>query len=109
MQPKMPNDKPTSRFFSATMARLYADQGYLRKAAQVYRYLVQQAPDRMDLRRELAVVEEEIRLQTHPTQKELGLLMQDWAALMRKQQQSKRDRTDQQGGDDEQQGNGVEA
>jgi hypothetical protein len=74
------------------MARLYADQGYLRKAVQVYRYLLEQTPDRMDLRRELAAVEEEIRLQTHPTKKELGLLMRDWAALMRKQQQSKHKR-----------------
>jgi hypothetical protein len=72
------------------MARLYADQGCLRKAAQVYRCLLQQTPDRMDLRRELAAVEEEIRLQTHPTHKELGLLIRDWVALLRKQQQSKR-------------------
>jgi hypothetical protein len=35
-------------------------------------------------------VEEEIRLQTHPSKKELGLLIRDWAVLMRKQRQSKR-------------------
>jgi hypothetical protein len=90
MAPNPKSDKPSSRFFSATMARLYADQGYLRKAARVYRYLVQEAPERMDLRRELAAVEEEIRLQTHPSRKELGLLMRDWAALLRKQRQLKR-------------------
>jgi hypothetical protein len=82
--------KSSSRYFTATLARLYADQGYLRKAAQVYRYLVTQTPDRMDLRRELAAVEEEIRLQTHPSMKELSLLMRDWEALMRKQQELKR-------------------
>jgi hypothetical protein len=82
----------SSRYFTATMARLYADQGYLRKAAQVYRYLVNQIPDRMDLRRELAAVEEEIRLQTHPPMKELSLLMRDWAALMRRQQELKNKR-----------------
>lgn len=91
------------------MARLYAQQGYLRKAAQVYCYLLKQSPDRMDLRRELAAVEEEIRCQPHPTRKELGLLVRDWAALMRRQQRSKHKKTDQQGGEDEKQGNGVEA
>jgi hypothetical protein len=84
--------KPSSRFFTATMARLYADQGYLRKAAQVYRYLIYQTPDRMDLRRELAAVEEEIRLQTHPTTKELVLLMRDWEALVRRQKELIRNR-----------------
>ena len=101
--------KPSFRFFTATMARLYADQGYLRKAAEVYQYLVHQDPDRMDLRRELAAVEEEIRLQTHPTAKELGLLMRDWQGLMRRQQESKRKKEKvQQGGDDGQQGKGFD-
>jgi hypothetical protein len=72
------------------MARLYADQGYLRKAVRVYRYLLQETPDRMDLREELAAVEEEIRMQSHPSSKELGLLIRDWATLMRKQRQTKR-------------------
>ena len=39
---------------------------------------------------EMAAVEEEIRLQTHPSKKELSLLIRDWAALMRKQRQLKR-------------------
>jgi hypothetical protein len=86
----MSSDPPSSRFYSATMARLYADQGYLRKAARIYRHLLQKAPDRMDLRKELAAVEEEIRLQIHPSKKELGLLIRDWADMMRKQRQSKR-------------------
>ena len=86
----MTSDQPSPQFFSPTMARLYAEQGYLRKAARVYRYLIQETPDRVDLRRELAAVEEEIRLQTHPSKKELGLLIRDWAALMRKHRQSKR-------------------
>jgi hypothetical protein len=90
MGPKPPSDNPSRPFFSATIARLYADQGYLRKAAHVYRYLLREQPDRMELRRELAAVEENIRLQTHPSKKELGLLIRDWGALMRKQRQTKR-------------------
>jgi hypothetical protein len=81
---------PSHRFFTATMARLYAEQGYLRKAAQIYRFLAQKEPERADLRRELAAVEEKIRQQTHPSTKELGLLMRDWADLIRKQQELKR-------------------
>ncbi len=79
------------QFFTPTMAKLYADQGYLRKAVQIYRYLVQQAPDRGDLRQDLAAVEESIRQQTHPSTKELGLLMREWADLIRKQKALKRD------------------
>ncbi len=81
---------PSNRFFTATMARLYADQGYLRKAVQIYRYLVQQQPHRGDLRQEMAAVEEKLRQQTHPSAKELGLLVRDWADLVRKQQELKR-------------------
>ena len=72
------------------MARLYADQGYLRKAVRIYRQLLKEAPESTELRREMAALEEEIRLQTHPSKKELGLLIRDWAALMRKQRQLKR-------------------
>ncbi len=81
---------PSSRFFTATMAKLYADQGYLRKAVQIYRHLVQQEPEREDLHRDLAALEEKIRQQPHPSAKELGLLMRDWADLIRKQQKLKR-------------------
>ena len=76
---------PPHQFFTATMAKLYADQGYLRKAAQIYRHLVHTEPDRDDLRRQLAEVEERIRRQTHPPRKELGLLMRDWVDLLRRQ------------------------
>ena len=81
---------PSPRFFTATMAKLYADQGYLRKAVQIYRYLLLQAPEREDLHRAMAALEERIRQQTHPSTKELGLLMRDWADLIRKQQELKR-------------------
>ena len=51
---------PPSPFFTATMARLYAEQGYLRKAAQVYRHLLELEPHREDLSRCLQTVEEQI-------------------------------------------------
>lgn len=77
----------SSRFFTPTMARLFARQGYLRKAAQIYRCLLQLEPDQDGLLHELMTVEEMIRRQSHPTHKELGLMMREWALLLRKQQQ----------------------
>ena len=73
----------TPEFFTATMAKLYADQGYLRKAAAIYSYLVDQNPDRQDLGDALAAVETQIKLQDKPNWKELGLLLREWIALQR--------------------------
>ena len=83
------NNEPVAPFFTATMARLYAEQGYLRKAAQIYGYLLQLEPDREDLRECLQGLEEQIHLQTHASRKELGLMLRDWAETLRKQKKLK--------------------
>lgn len=95
---------PPSPFFTATMARLYAEQGYLRKAAQVYRHLLELEPHREDLSRCLQTVEEQIALQTHPSRRELGLMLREWAELLRKQKELKSKGNTQEGGSDENQG-----
>ena len=64
------------------MARLYAEQGYLRKAAEIYRYLLRQNPDRTNLQQALASVEERIAEQQTPSRKELALLMREWYELI---------------------------
>ena len=71
------------------MARLYAEQGYLRKAAQIYGYLLQLEPDREDLRERLQALEEQISRQTHPSRKELGLMLREWAGTLREQKKLK--------------------
>ena len=43
-------------FFTVTMARVFADQGRYEEAARIYRYLLDQTPDRSDLRQALASV-----------------------------------------------------
>ncbi len=96
------------RFYSPTMARLYAGQGYLRKAAQIYRYLLHREPGREDLERELAVIEDKMERQSHPARKELGLLLREWTELIEKQKELKRKGCRQKGGDDENQNNEVE-
>jgi hypothetical protein len=40
-------------FYTATMARVLADQGRYAQAARIYRYLLDQTPDRVDLEQAL--------------------------------------------------------
>lgn len=71
------------------MARIYARQGYLRKAAQIYRHLLDKDPARADWKEALASLEKRIARQRAPSHKELGLLMSDWIDMMKTHKQSK--------------------
>jgi Tfp pilus assembly protein FimV len=51
-------DKPD--FYTKTMAKVYADQGYLTKAAEIYRFLLKQEPDRQDLPDRQSLIDEPI-------------------------------------------------
>lgn len=73
-----------SEYDTPTMARIFAQQGYLRKAAEIYRRLVVRYPDRRDLNDALAEVEATLAQQNRPSQKELGLLLREWRDLMLK-------------------------
>jgi hypothetical protein len=65
------------------MARIYARQGYLRKAAQIYRSLLEIEPARDDWKDALADLEDRIARQPAPSRKELGLLINDWICMMK--------------------------
>lgn len=69
-----------------TMARIYAGQGYLRKAAQIYRSLLEKEPERAEWKYALTELEDRIARQPVPSRKELGLLISDWIGMMRKKQ-----------------------
>jgi hypothetical protein len=71
------------------MAELYAKQGYLRKAAQIYRHLLKKAPHREDLRPALKKIERQIETQAAPSRKELGLLLREWENLISKHNKMK--------------------
>jgi tetratricopeptide (TPR) repeat protein len=43
-------------FYTVTMARVYTNQGRYEAAARIYRYLLEQAPDREDIRQALDTV-----------------------------------------------------
>lgn len=47
-------------FYTATMAKVYADQGHWEKAAEVYRFLLKQEPQRDDFLEALAEAERKI-------------------------------------------------
>jgi hypothetical protein len=70
---------------TATMAKLFADQGYFRKAAEIYRYLVNQAPERQDLREALAAVERHLAQHPAPTRKDVELMLREWVELLQTQ------------------------
>jgi len=70
---------------TATMAKLLADQGYFRKAVEIYRYLVNQAPEREDLREALAAVEYHLAQHPAPTRKEVELMLREWVEMLQTQ------------------------
>jgi len=47
-------------FYTATMAKVYADQGHWEKAAEIYRHLLKQEPERVDYLEALAGAEKQI-------------------------------------------------
>jgi hypothetical protein len=77
--------------YTAAMARLYARQGYLRKAAEIYRYLIDQEPGRNDLREALADIEGHIARSSSPTRKDIVLLMREWMDLFKQFKHRERD------------------
>jgi len=91
----------SSKFYTQTMAKLYADQGYLRKAAEIYHHLVRQNPERDDLRQALSEIEKRIARQQTPASKELRLLFREWVELMTQYNSLKRKRQTPQRREDE--------
>lgn len=47
-------------FYTRTMAKVYADQGNLSKAAEIYRYLLESEPERQDLKDALSEIEKKL-------------------------------------------------
>ena len=69
---------------TATMARVYAEQGYLRKAADIYRRLLAEDPERSDCSAALADLERQIALRGAPSRKDIELLMREWGDLIKR-------------------------
>ena len=71
-------------FYTATMARVYADQGYWDKAAEIYRHLLQLEPERSDYLDALAEAEKKIISSGRKPLEDLAPLFQQWFDLMLK-------------------------
>jgi cell division protein FtsB len=74
---------PAPEHYTAAMAKLYADQGYLRKAAEIYRHMAGLQPERQDLREELERIEQRIVASRAPTRKDIELLLREWMGMVK--------------------------
>ncbi|MEA3417750.1 MAG: hypothetical protein U9R02_16670 [Thermodesulfobacteriota bacterium] len=71
-------------FYTKTMARLYADQGYLTKAAEIYRFLLKQEPERQELPDRQSLIDELFEIEKKLSEKVPGdpvLLFSKWIDL----------------------------
>ena len=66
-------------FYTKTMAKVYADQGQLEKAVEIYRYLLKKEPGRQDLIDAIAEMDIK-RLEKDPGR--LGDLLSVWLDLL---------------------------
>lgn len=64
--------------YTKTMAKIYADQGHLEKAAEVYRYLLDQEPDRQDLVSAFSEVEKRLQDSGRKDEEHLVALFDRW-------------------------------
>lgn len=66
-------------FYTRTMAKVYADQGNLLKAAEIYRYLLESEPEQIDLKDALSEVERKLN---EKSPDDLILLFNRWIDLL---------------------------
>jgi len=76
----MDNDADKT-FYTVTMAKVYADQGRYEAAARIYRYLLDQTPDRLDLQQALDAVA--AKLPEAPRQwQNISGLVEQWVGML---------------------------
>ena len=69
---------------TVTLARLFAAQGHWEKAADIYRTLLQQEPDREDLAHALAAAEANLAASGQVSPRDLVPLFRRWIDLLLK-------------------------
>jgi len=69
-------------FYTATMAKVYADQGYFEKSAEIYRHLLKLEPHRQELKTALLEVEQKIQAETKTHPRDLTPLFEKWLDLL---------------------------
>jgi len=68
-------------FYTETMAKIFADQGNLEKAADVYRYLLESDPDRKDIFDKLFRINEQIAKKKRKSSDHIISLFREWINL----------------------------
>lgn len=68
-------------FYTATLAWVYANQGYLDKARDIFQTLLERSPERQDLKEGLAEVERRRAAQPAKTLEDVAPLFQRWVEL----------------------------
>jgi len=68
-------------FYTVTLAKVYEDQGHWEKAADIYRYLLEQDPDRQDFAKALAENERKMDTAIKKTSNDLIPLFREWIDL----------------------------
>jgi len=69
-------------FYTATMAKVYADQGYFEKSAEIYRHLLKLEPNRPELKAALLEVERKLEAETKTHSRDLTPLFEIWIELL---------------------------
>lgn len=69
-------------FYTATMAKVYADQGYFEKSAKIYRHLLKLEPDRQELEAALLEVEQKLKAEKKAHPRDLAPLFEKWLSLL---------------------------
>jgi len=64
------------------MAKIYINQGYLEKAAAIYRHLIEQNPGRQDYSHELDMIEKKLSSQKKAESNHLVSLFREWVGLL---------------------------
>jgi len=69
-------------FQTATMAKVFANQGHYEKAADIYRNLLKREPQRQDLADALSETEERISEAAKSSDENLVFLLGEWVELV---------------------------
>ena len=68
-------------FYTETMAKIFTDQGNLEKAADIYRYLLENDPDRKDIFDKLFRINEQIADKKNKSSDHIISLFREWINL----------------------------
>jgi hypothetical protein len=63
------------------MAKVYADQGHFKKAAEIYRYLLDKEPENLVLKDALSEMEAVLEKESQQEKKNLVPLFREWITL----------------------------